>query len=90
MSKAYKTRNKEARKSKKRAAKAAKKALYQSFAAQGITKASRRNSIKQRKQKKLAKDFKNVNVAAALARPALGKPDGWVNRKAERLTKGKA
>lgn len=90
MSTSSKTRNKEARKAKKRAARAAKKAMYQSFAAQGLTKKTRRASIRQRKAKKLAKDFKNVNVAAALARPALGKPAGWVNRKAERLLRALA
>lgn len=85
MSKAYKTRNKEARKSKKRAAKAAKKALYKSYADQGITKKTRRQAIKARKGKKLAKDFKNLNTAAVLARPNYRGVPGWVNRKAERL-----
>ena len=89
MSKAYKTRNKAARQAKKRAAKAAKKAMYASLRDSGITKASRRATIKARKGKKLAKNFKNVNVAAAIARPILGKPAGWVNRKAARLTAGK-
>jgi hypothetical protein len=85
MSTSSKTRNKEARKSKKRAAKAAKKATYQAWAEQGVTKKSRRAQLKARAGKKLAKDFKHTNVAAALARPTIGKPAGWVNRRAERL-----
>lgn len=85
MSTGSKTRNKEARKSKKRALRAQKKASYAALRDSGITKKARRAIIKQRKGKKLAKDFKNKNKAAVLARPAIGKPAGWVNRAAEKL-----
>lgn len=85
MSTSSKTRNKEARKAKKRALKNAKKAAYAALRDQGVTKKSRRALIKQRKGKKLAKDFKNKNIDAAVARRPQNKPKGWVNRKATNL-----
>lgn len=85
MSKKYQTQNKAKRKAQKLARKAALKAQYQSFRDEGITKKSRRRVIQKRKGARLAKDNKVINTKAVLARPAIGKPPNWVNRKAVAL-----
>lgn len=82
MSKKYQTQNKSKRKTQKLARKAALKAQYQAYRDAGITKSSKRRTVKKRKGARLAKDNRTINLKAVLARPALGKPEGWVNRKA--------
>ncbi len=85
MSKKYQSQNKLKRKAQKLARKRAQQAQYQAWAAEGITKGSRRKLIKKRKGARLAKDHKVINAKAVLARPNFRAVPGWVNRKAERL-----
>lgn len=59
MSKGSKSRSKTARKSKKAAAKSARKAQYKAWAVAGITKGSKRQSIKKKKLARSAKDYKH-------------------------------
>lgn len=85
MSKKYQTKNKAKRKSQKLARKAALKAQYQAYRDEGITKNSRRRTIEKRKGARLAKDNKTIDTKAVLQRPTIGKPPGWINRKAVAL-----
>lgn len=74
-------KNREQRKLEKMGRRAAKKEAYAAMAARGNNSKKGETASERR----LAKDFKRVNLAAVLARPNYGKVPGWVNRKAEQL-----
>jgi hypothetical protein len=78
-------KNREQRKLERASRKRAMQEQYKAWAYAGITKKSRRATMRVRAAAKLAKDNKQVNVVAVLNRPQLGKPAGWVNRKAALL-----
>lgn len=78
-------KNREQRKLEKASRKRSMQEQYKAWAYAGITKKSRRATLKVRAEARLAKDNKQVNVKAVLSRPTFGKPPNWVNRKAVQL-----
>ncbi len=72
-------KNRERRKLEKMSARRAKKDAYAAMALSGN---NRKAKGAEKTSDGLAKDFKRPSLSAVLARPAIGKPPGWINRKA--------